>query len=48
MITLPQLRAETEGGIRWLIADSPARMNAYTEAMWAALPGLIRHPLRPE
>lgn len=41
MTTLPQLRAETEGGIRWLIADSPARLNAYTEAMWAALPGLI-------
>ncbi len=42
MSSLPHLRAETEGGIRWLIADSPARLNAYTEAMWAALPGLIQ------
>lgn len=37
-----RLRAETEAGIRWIIADNPARLNAYTRAMWEALPGLMR------
>jgi len=39
--TLPQLRAETRGGVRWLVADNQPRLNAYTTAMWAALPRLI-------
>jgi enoyl-CoA hydratase/carnithine racemase len=38
----PRLRAETADGIRWIIADSPARLNAYTRDMWEALPGLMR------
>jgi enoyl-CoA hydratase/carnithine racemase len=38
---VPQIRTETEGGIRWLIGDNPARLNAYTTLMWEALPGLI-------
>ena len=37
-----RLRAETEAGIRWIIADNPARLNSYTRAMWEALPGLMR------
>lgn len=37
-----RLRTETEAGIRWIIADNPARLNAYTRAMWEALPDLIR------
>ena len=24
--------------MRWLVADNPARLNAFTAAMWAALP----------
>jgi len=35
------LRTETEAGIRWIVADNPARLNAYTRAMWEALPALI-------
>ncbi len=35
------LRAETRGGVRWLIADNQPRLNAYTAAMWAAVPRLI-------
>lgn len=37
----PALRAETTGAIRWLIADNPARLNAYTLEMWQAVPKLI-------
>ena len=33
-----RLRTETEAGIRWIIADNPARLNSYTRAMWEALP----------
>jgi enoyl-CoA hydratase len=36
-----QLRAETRGSVRWLVADNPSRLNAFTAAMWAALPRLI-------
>ena len=38
----PQLRIEDRGNIRWLIVDNPSRLNAFTMAMWAALPRLIR------
>src|SRR5688572_2702534 len=37
-----RLRTETEAGICWIIADNPARLNAYTRAMWEALPNLMR------
>ncbi|MGE5511591.1 MAG: enoyl-CoA hydratase [Bacteroidota bacterium] len=37
-----RLRTETEAGIRWIVADNPARLNAYTRDMWEALPGLVR------
>ena len=37
-----RLRTETEAGIRWVIADNPARLNAYTRAMWEQLPALMR------
>lgn len=36
-----RLRTETEAGIRWIIADNPTRLNAYTRAMWEALPSLV-------
>lgn len=36
-----ELRAETHAGVRWIIADNQSRMNAYTAAMWAALPHLV-------
>lgn len=38
----PQLRIDNRGSIRWLIIDNPARLNAFTTSMWAALPRLIR------
>lgn len=38
----PQLRIDDRGSIRWLIIDNPARLNAFTTTMWAALPRLIR------
>lgn len=34
----PRLRVENRGPVRWLVADNPARLNAFTTAMWAALP----------
>jgi enoyl-CoA hydratase len=37
----PELRLEIEGPIAWIIADNPARMNAFTAAMWKAVPELI-------
>jgi enoyl-CoA hydratase/carnithine racemase len=37
----PALRTETTGAIRWLVADNPSRLNAYTFAMWEAVPRLI-------
>jgi enoyl-CoA hydratase len=40
--TPPTLRTVTEGGICYLIADNPGRLNAYTRDMWEALPVLIR------
>lgn len=39
---LPRLRIERQEGIATLTIDNPARMNAMTAAMWAALPGLVR------
>lgn len=38
----PTLRLEAADGIGWITADNPNRMNAYTAAMWEALPGLLR------
>ena len=35
-----RLRTETEAGIRWIIADNPARLNSYTRDMWEHLPAL--------
>ena len=35
---VPALRYVKEGAIAFLIADNPARMNAFTAAMWGALP----------
>ncbi|MFM9939479.1 MAG: enoyl-CoA hydratase [Hyphomicrobiaceae bacterium] len=35
MTTSPgQLRAETEGAIRWIVIDNPSRLNAFTRDMW--------------
>lgn len=42
MTSLPQILVETTDGIRWLIADNPARLNAYTRTMWESLPRLLR------
>jgi len=36
--TTPALRMELEGSLAYLIIDNPARLNALTAAMWAALP----------
>lgn len=38
----PTLRYVVDGQIAWIIADNPARMNALSSAMWAALPGAIK------
>lgn len=38
----PTLRTLTDGGICTIIADNPARLNAYTRDMWEALPRLFR------
>jgi enoyl-CoA hydratase/carnithine racemase len=38
---LPALRLEIDGPIAWIVADNPARMNAFTAAMWEALPRLV-------
>jgi enoyl-CoA hydratase/carnithine racemase len=38
----PTLRSRIEGGICTIVADNPARLNAYTRDMWEALPRLIR------
>lgn len=37
----PELRLERDGEIGFLIASNPARMNAFTAAMWEAVPRLI-------
>lgn len=37
----PTLVTEITGAIAWIVADSPARMNAFTAAMWAALPTAV-------
>jgi enoyl-CoA hydratase/carnithine racemase len=37
----PELRLERESGIAFLILDNPARLNALTSAMWAAIPRLM-------
>ena len=39
--TAPSLRLERDGAVATVIADNAPRMNAYTAAMWADLPGLI-------
>jgi enoyl-CoA hydratase len=39
--TTAELRLEREGGIAFLVIHNPARLNALTSAMWAALPGLL-------
>lgn len=36
-----RVRSTTEGPIRWIIFDNPARMNALNLSMWSALPALI-------
>ena len=36
-----RLVTETRGGVRWILADNQARMNAYTMTMWAELPRLL-------
>ncbi len=37
----PALRYAKDGAIVWITADNSARMNAFTAAMWRALPGAI-------
>jgi enoyl-CoA hydratase len=37
----PALRYAKDGAIVWITADNSARMNAFTAAMWQALPGAI-------
>ncbi len=37
----PTLRTETTGAIAWIVPDSPARMNSFTAAMWAAVPEAV-------
>lgn len=36
-----RLVRDSEGPVRWIIADNQPRHNAYNTAMWEALPGLI-------
>lgn len=35
------LRTRTDGPIRWIVIDNPARLNAFTRDMWAAIPDLV-------
>ena len=44
--TAPQLRFERDGDIAFVIADNPARMNAFTAAMWEAVPACIAEAVR--
>jgi len=37
----PELRLERDGEIGFVIASNPARMNAFTAAMWEAVPRVI-------
>lgn len=37
----PSLDYRKEGNIAYLIADNPARMNAYTAGMWAEIPAAV-------
>jgi len=39
--TNPELRLERNGGFAVLVLDNPARLNALTSAMWAAIPRLV-------
>jgi enoyl-CoA hydratase len=39
--TTPELRLERDGGLAVLVLDNPARLNALTSAMWAAVPRLV-------
>lgn len=36
-----RLALRIDAGVAWIVADNPARMNAWTSSMWAALPGLL-------
>lgn len=36
-----RLTRETRDGISWITAHNPARLNAYTRAMWEELPELV-------
>ncbi len=42
------LRLQRDGEIAFIIADNPARMNAFTAAMWEALPACIAEAERDE
>jgi len=35
------MTVETDGAIRWIVADNPARLNAFNSRMWEALPRLL-------
>lgn len=48
MTFIAQIRTATHGDVRWLIADNPGRLNAYTRAMWEALPGLLADAARDD
>lgn len=37
----PELRLEREGGLALLVLDNPARLNALTASMWAAIPRMV-------
>lgn len=37
----PQIRLFNRGAASWIVLDNPARMNALTAGMWAALPGIV-------
>jgi enoyl-CoA hydratase/carnithine racemase len=39
--TPPCLRLEIEPPFGWIVADNPARRNAFTAAMWRAVPELV-------
>jgi enoyl-CoA hydratase/carnithine racemase len=42
------LRLNIEGPLAWIVADNGARMNAFTAAMWEALPGHVAAAEREE
>ena len=40
-VTTPRMTAHTDGPVGWMVFDNPARRNAVSREMWAAIPDII-------